>query len=111
MWYSWNKNACKENKICTRCKTKHNRKFFANGIYWNYRDNICFICLFWIDRYKPKPRLSLKEDIDLMSELRITEKTTWFSHWLIKNLLKRYTHTEIRNAKIVEGKIYISNLY
>lgn len=111
MWYSWNKNACKTIKTCTRCRKPQERKYYANGEYWNYRDNVCFFCLFWTKKYQAKPRESIKEDIDLLKEIIETEKITWFSRWLIKKFLKEYTHSEIRKARVVNGKVYIDNLY
>ena len=105
-----NKNACKKIKKCTRCKNRLPRMFFWNGVFWNYRDNICYYCLLNIDKYNPRKKKIVQKSkpIDYMEE---TKKITGFSEKKISTLLKSwYCHSEIRAAKNVNWEIKISNL-
>ena len=50
------------------------------------------------------------EEVNLLIELVKTILLTWLSQTKVKQLLREYTHTEIRNWKYVNWEFVITNL-
>jgi hypothetical protein len=108
----------KEEKKCIRCKKIFKRNFFANWKYWDCRDFICYYCILEkknknkLSKRKEKNTIDKKKSLnDLKIMMDETKKITWFSEKFIKKLLTKFTHNEIRTARIENWKILIKQLY
>lgn len=63
----------------------------------------------YIKKYKKPKKIRTSERKSINKALQITQEQTGLSERFIKELLKDYTHSEIRGSKIADGEITITN--